>query len=41
MNQDQIKNPHRIYPGDVIRSIASGPSLSMEAAARPMPRPTW
>ena len=32
MNQDQIKNPHRNYPGDVIRLDRSGPLLKIGRA---------
>lgn len=41
MNKDQIKNPHRIYPGDVLVLTAGAdgkPQLTVEAAERPTVR---
>jgi hypothetical protein len=41
MNRDQIKNPHRIYPGDVLILTAGAdgkPQLTVEAAERPTVR---
>jgi len=32
LNKDQIRNPHLIYPGNVVRLDRAGPSLAIEAA---------
>jgi hypothetical protein len=40
MNRDQIRNPHRLYPGDVITldTTDGNPRLSLASAARPTVR---
>lgn len=37
LNKDQIRNPHLIYPGNVVRLDRAGPSLALE---RPSDRPS-
>jgi hypothetical protein len=32
LNKDQIRNPHLIYPGEVVRLDRSGPTLAVEGA---------
>jgi hypothetical protein len=32
LNKEQIRNPHLIYPGEVVRLDRAGPSLTVEAA---------
>jgi hypothetical protein len=34
LNKEQIRNPHLIYPGNVVRLDRSGPSLSLETPGR-------